>query len=57
VIDSVKHGYERWEKLDTKLTTCNPNKKVFVTIEMPPQEIDESLEVVFTYDIQFKVQN
>ncbi|KAG0590097.1 hypothetical protein M758_1G070200 [Ceratodon purpureus] len=54
---SVKHGYERWEKLDTKLTTCNPNKKVFVTAQMPPQEIDESLEVVFTYDVQFKLSD
>lgn len=54
---SVKHVYDRWEKHATKLSTCNPYKKIFVSSAQEWQEIDNGQEVVFTYDVAFKVRN
>lgn len=51
---SVKHVYDRWEKHATKLSTCNPYKKIFVSSAQEWQEIDNGQEVVFTYDVAFK---
>jgi len=52
---SVKHEYEKsWEGGSTKLKTCNPASKVFVTSHQPPQEVTVNEEVIFTYDVAFK---
>jgi hypothetical protein len=54
----VKHEYEKsWEGGSTKLKTCNPASKVFVTSHQPPQEVTVNEEVIFTYDVAFKVRS
>jgi len=52
---SVKHSYDRWEDTKTKLLTCNPNTRTYVTPSQDPQELLEDQEVVFTYDVSFQV--
>ncbi|KAG0554779.1 hypothetical protein KC19_12G118200 [Ceratodon purpureus] len=54
---SVKHTYGRWEGQKTKLSTCNPNTRTYVTPSQPPQELSADLEVVFTYDVAFQRSN
>ncbi|KAG0599023.1 hypothetical protein M758_12G121100 [Ceratodon purpureus] len=54
---SVKHTYDRWEGQKTKLSTCNPNTRTYVTPSQPPQELSADLEVVFTYDVAFQRSN
>ncbi|XP_073128513.1 transmembrane 9 superfamily member 8-like [Henckelia pumila] len=52
---SIKHEYEgQWSK-DTRLTTCDPHTKRTVSSSDSPQEVKESEEVIFTYDIAFEV--
>lgn len=51
---SVKHTYDRWEDQKTKLSTCNPNTKTYVSPTQDPQELAEDQEVVFTYDVSFQ---
>ncbi|XP_024361684.1 transmembrane 9 superfamily member 7 [Physcomitrium patens] len=51
---SVKHKYDRWEDQKTKLSTCNPNTRTYVTYGQDPQELVEGHEVVFTYDVSFQ---
>jgi acid phosphatase class B len=52
---SVKHEYERWNEDKTKLLTCNPHEKVWVSDTQAAQEIEVGAEIVFSYDINFKV--
>lgn len=54
----MKHEYEKsWEGGSTKLKTCNPASKVLVTPHQPPQEVTVNEEVIFTYDVAFKVRS
>jgi transmembrane 9 superfamily protein 2/4 len=54
----VRHKYEEpWDKAKPRLTTCNPNAKVYVTNSMSPQEVSEGQEIIFTYDVEFEVQS
>lgn len=54
----MKHEYEKsWEEKNTKLKTCNPASKVFVNSHQPPQEVTANEEIIFTYDVAFKVRN
>jgi hypothetical protein len=55
---SVHHEYERPLDLSKpRLTTCNPDSKVYVTNAMPPQLVEEGQEIIFTYDVTFTVLN
>ncbi len=54
---SVKHEYEPpYDKNNPDLKTCNPGRMVHVTHSLPPQQVDEGAEVVFTYDVIFQVR-
>jgi len=53
---SVKHEYEApWDLVKPLLDTCSPGRMQFVTHGLAPQMIDEGEEVIFTYDVIFKL--
>ena len=39
------------------MKTCNPASKVLVTSQQPPQEVTANEELIFTYDVAFKVRS
>ncbi len=54
---SVKHDYEPpWDKASPILNTCNPGRMIYVTHQLPPQPVQEGVEVVFSYDVKFVVR-
>ena len=53
---SVKHDYEPpWDKASPVLNTCNPGRMIYVTHNLPPQPVQEGVEVIFSYDVKFVV--
>eukprot|EP00246_Nothoceros_aenigmaticus_P011426 TRINITY_DN3106_c0_g1_i2.p1 TRINITY_DN3106_c0_g1~~TRINITY_DN3106_c0_g1_i2.p1 ORF type:complete len:609 (+),score=104.45 TRINITY_DN3106_c0_g1_i2:83-1909(+) len=52
---SVHHEYTVWGNESTTLSTCDPNTKTFVSKTQFPQELGVGKEIVFTYDVEFKV--
>ncbi|KAJ7515225.1 hypothetical protein O6H91_22G006100 [Diphasiastrum complanatum] len=53
---SVKHQYEEpWSKEAPRLLTCNKDSKTYVNPTQAPQEVNVDEEIIFTYDVQFKV--
>ncbi|XP_038710979.1 transmembrane 9 superfamily member 8-like [Tripterygium wilfordii] len=51
---SVKHEYEgNWNDDKTRLTTCDPHAKHMVVNSNSPQEVEEKMEIIFTYDVEF----
>lgn len=44
-----------WNPEKPKLSTCDPLSMKFVTDQLPPQEVKEGKEIIFTYDVSFKV--
>lgn len=53
---SVKHKYDgKWNADRPELKTCNTNSVKFVNEKDPKQEVKEGEEVIFTYDVTFKV--
>ena len=53
---SVKHKYDgKWDADKPELKTCNPSSMKFVTEKDPKQELKEGEEVIFSYDVAFKV--
>ena len=54
---SVKHDYEPpWDKASPILNTCNPGRMIYVTHNLPPQPVQEGVEVIFSYDVKFVVR-
>lgn len=53
---SVKHEYEGEWNEKTRLTTCDPHAKRAVTSSESPQEVEETKEIIFTYDVEFQVR-
>ncbi|KMZ73403.1 Transmembrane 9 superfamily protein member [Zostera marina] len=51
---SVNHEYDEWNDKKTRLTTCDPHAKRFVSNSDLPQEVEDKKEIVFTYDVEFK---
>lgn len=52
---SVKHEYDgKWDDKKTRLTTCDPHAKHTVVNNNSPQEVEESKEIIFTYDVDFQ---
>lgn len=54
---SIKHGYDKWNDKNTRLTTCDPQAKSFIVNSDTPQEVDTKKEIVFTYDVDFKASD
>ena len=53
---SVKHKYDgKYDDLKPELKTCNPGTMKFVTAEDEKQEVKEHSEIIFTYDVTYKV--
>ena len=52
----MKHKYDgKWDDGKAELKTCNPGTLKFVTAEDAKQEVKEHEEIVFTYDVTYKV--
>lgn len=52
----MKHKYDgKWNADRPELKTCNSNSMKFVSEKDPKQEVKEGEEVIFTYDVSFKV--
>lgn len=54
-LSSINHEYKEWDEKNPQLTTCNQNTKNMMQSSIVPQEVDADKEVVFTYDVSFKV--
>ncbi|KAJ6793964.1 transmembrane 9 superfamily member 8-like [Iris pallida] len=55
-VNIVKHEYEgEWDGSKTRLSTCDPHAKRTVMESETPQEVEKKNDVIFTYDIEFKV--
>lgn len=53
---SVKHEYDTpWDPEKPLLHTCNPGSMQYVSHGLAPQIVDDGEEVVFSYDVIFKV--
>ena len=53
---SIKHKYDgKWDPEKPELKTCSPSSMKFVTEKDTKQEVKENEEIVFTYDVLFKV--
>ncbi|XP_039164165.1 transmembrane 9 superfamily member 8-like [Eucalyptus grandis] len=50
---SVKHEYEGTWNENTRLTTCDPHARDTVVNANSLQEVEESKEIIFTYDVEF----
>ena len=54
---SVKHKYDgKWDPEKPELKTCNPSNMKYVTEKDTKQEVKDNEEIIFTYDVVFKVQ-
>lgn len=54
-MSSINHEYKEWDEKNPQLTTCNQNTKNIMQGSTVPQEVGTDKEVVFTYDVSFKV--
>ena len=55
---SVKHKYDgKWDAEKPVLKSCNPATMKFVTDKDEKQELKEGQEIIFTYDVSFKVNH
>jgi transmembrane 9 superfamily member 2/4 len=53
---SIKHQVDdKWNDVNTRLTTCDPHANKFVTNSNSPQEVEADKEIIFTYDVRFEV--
>ena len=52
----MRHKYSgKWDDAKSELSTCNPNTLKFVTDKDEKQEVKEHAEIIFTYDVIYKV--
>ncbi|KAL5658866.1 hypothetical protein ACJX0J_032029, partial [Zea mays] len=52
---SVKHQVDdKWNGVDTRLSTCDPHASKFVINSDSPQEVEVGKEIIFTYDVRFE---
>lgn len=55
---SVKHEYEApWDPVKPSLETCHPGRMQYVTHGLAPQMVGDGEEVIFSYDVVFKMSN
>lgn len=55
-VNSINHEVKEWNEKNVRLTTCNQNTKSMIQGSSVPQTVDD-MEVVFTYDVTFKVHS
>jgi transmembrane 9 superfamily protein 2/4 len=46
-----------WDEKKPVLNTCNPGRMIAVSHSLSPQEVRETAEIIFTYDVKFTVSN
>ncbi|KAF2918951.1 hypothetical protein DAI22_08g098100 [Oryza sativa Japonica Group] len=57
LLNNVKHEYEgQWNDKKTRLTTCDPHAKHIITSSDSPQEVEVGKDIIFTYDVDFKLE-
>jgi len=54
-VNSINHEYKEWNDKDPQVTTCNKDTKNLMQGSTVPQEVDTGKDIVFTYDVSFKV--
>lgn len=54
-VNSINHEYKEWNDKNPQVTTCNKDTKNLMQGSTVPQEVDTDKDVVFTYDVSFKV--
>ena len=54
-LSSINHEYKEWDEKNPQVTTCNQNTKNIIQGSTVPQEVDKDKDIVFTYDVSFKV--
>lgn len=54
-LNSINHEYKEWDEKNPQLITCNKDTKNLIQGSTVPQEVDTKKEIVFTYDVSFKV--
>lgn len=53
---SIKHQLDdKWDGVNTRLSTCDPHANKLVTSSDSPQEVEAGKEIIFTYDVHFEV--
>ncbi|KAG6395728.1 hypothetical protein SASPL_141852 [Salvia splendens] len=52
---SINHEFKEWDEKNPNVSTCNQNTKNMVQGSTVPQEVDKDKDIVFTYDVTFKV--
>lgn len=52
---SINHEYKEWNDKNPQVTTCNKDTKNLMQGSTVPQEVDTNKDIVFTYDVSFKV--
>lgn len=55
LVCSINHEYKEWDEQNTQLVTCNKDTKNLPPGSTVPQEVDKDKEIVFTFDVSFKV--
>ncbi|KAL3008019.1 hypothetical protein AAZX31_07G009100 [Glycine max] len=53
--NSINHEYKEWNDKNPQVTTCNKDTKNLMQGSTVPQEVDTNKDIVFTYDVSFKV--
>ncbi|KAG8050335.1 hypothetical protein GUJ93_ZPchr0009g481 [Zizania palustris] len=52
---SIKHQIDdKWNDVNTRLSTCDPHANKFVASSESPQEVEAGKETIFTYDVHFE---
>ena len=54
---SINHEFKEWDEKNPNVPTCNQNTKNMVQGSTVPQEVDKDKDIVFTYDVTFKVSS
>lgn len=54
-VNSINHEYKEWNDKNPQVTTCNKDTKNLMQGSTVPQEVDTGKDIVFTYDVSFKV--
>lgn len=55
--NSINHEYKEWNDKNPQVTTCNQNTRNLILGGVIPQEVDTDKEIVFSYDVSFKVSS
>lgn len=55
IANSINHEYKEWDEKNPQVVTCNKDTKNLPPRSTTPQEVEVDKDIVFTYDVSFKV--